>query len=77
MKNSQFKLIRYSKVSSSFEVYKEHYEDNNPGDIRIYGENYSPNAISKQKIKNEDVTKATAIVPVTAQAANREFHMME
>lgn len=34
-KNSQFKLIRYSRVTPTFEVYKEQFDEYDPGDVKI------------------------------------------
>lgn len=45
-KNSQFKLIKYNKISILFEVFKEHYEEYDPGDMCFYGSTYTANCIS-------------------------------
>lgn len=65
-KNSQFKLIRYSRITSSFEVFKEHFNEYDPGEVTMYGESYIPNDIIDYKIKNEEQTTASAIYSVTA-----------
>lgn len=76
-KNSQFKLIRYSRITSSFEVFKEHFNEYDPGDVVMYGDSQSPTEIIDYKIKNEEQTQASAIYKVSGQVANREFHMMD
>jgi len=55
-KNNQFKLIRYSRITSSFEVSKEHFDEFDPGEKVLYGESYTHNNIVDYKIKNDEQT---------------------
>lgn len=63
-KNSQFKLIRYTKVTASFEIFKEHFDENDPGLSVMYGNSYNPLEITNYKIQNEEQTQASAILSV-------------
>eukprot|EP00801_Mesodinium_rubrum_P000195 Mrub_00195.p1 GENE.Mrub_00195~~Mrub_00195.p1 ORF type:complete len:1363 (-),score=154.37 Mrub_00195:189-3848(-) len=76
-KNSQFKLIRYSRITATFEVFKEHYNEYDPGSVCMYADFYTPKYITDYKIKNEETTVASAIYKVSGYVANREFHMMD
>jgi len=58
-------------------VFKEHYEEYDPGELCMYGDMYTSNCISDYKIINDDNVSATGIVSVSGYAANREFHRME
>lgn len=58
-------------------MYKEYFDSNNPGNIRLYGLHYQQSSISDYKIENELCEQASAIVPVKAVVSNREFNIQD